>query len=186
VFATPWFNAGFSPPAAKGKSHEANVPALRRPAQADARLSRAHAHSRRPGGDPRAPREGAHAARRLTVGTGSPGRPGRAQRLRREQRLGTAAVAAALKGGKAIRTTRFQLYRLPSPLDYPRLALVVPKRLAPRAVTRNRIRRLVREAFRMQQQRLGALDCVVRLVKAPGETPVTLAEIEALLARAAA
>jgi ribonuclease P protein component len=61
----------------------------------------------------------------------------------------------------------------------------VPKRLAPRAVTRNRIRRLVREAFRMQQARLGSLDCVVRLVKAPGETPVTLAEIEALLARAA-
>jgi ribonuclease P protein component len=52
-------------------------------------------------------------------------------------------------------------------------------------VTRNRIRRLVREAFRLQCGRLGARDCVVRLVKAPGDAPVTLAEIEALLARAA-
>ncbi len=82
-----------------------------------------------------------------------------------------------------IRAARFHLYRLPSRLDYPRLALVVPKRLAPHAVTRNRIRRLVREAFRLQQPRLGALDCVVRLVKAPGDMPVTLDEIEALLLR---
>jgi ribonuclease P protein component len=83
------------------------------------------------------------------------------------------------------RAARFHLYRLSSPVAYPRLALVVPKRLAPRAVTRNRIRRLVREAFRLQQPQLGGLDCVVRLVKAPGDLPVTLAEIEALLAIAA-
>lgn len=83
-----------------------------------------------------------------------------------------------------IRAARFHLYRLPSSFDYPRLALVVPKRLAPRAVTRNRIRRLVREAFRVQQPRLGSLDCVVRLMKPPGDAPVTREEIEALLARA--
>ena len=160
------------------KSHEANVPTLRRPPQADARLSRAHAHPRRQGGDPRAPRQGTRAARRLT-------REARVrQRLRREQRLGAGAVAATLKGGKVVRAARFHLYRLATAFDYPRLALVVPKRLAPRAVTRNRIRRLVREAFRMHQERLGAIDCVVRLVKAPGDLPVTRAEIEALLARA--
>lgn len=171
---------GFSLPVCRqGKSHEANVPTLRRPSQADARFSRAHAHPRRPGGDPCASRQGALAARRrLTLETRA------RQRLRREQRLGTAAVAAALKGGQVIRAARFHLYRLPSSFDYPRLALVVPKRLAPRAVTRNRIRRLVREAFRVQQPRLGSLDCVVRLMKPPGDTPVTREEIEALLDRA--
>lgn len=107
------------------------------------------------------------------------------QRLRRDQRLGAAAVDAALKGGKVTRAARFHLYRLPNPLGSPRLALVVPKRLAPRAVTRNRIRRLIREAFRVQQQRLGPLDCVVRLVKAPGGAPITRDEIEALLVRTA-
>ena len=76
------------------------------------------------------------------------------------------------------RAARFHLYRLSGPVEYPRLALVVPKRLAPRAVTRNRIRRLVREAFRLQQPRLGGLDCVVRLVKAPGAMPVTRAAYE--------
>jgi ribonuclease P protein component len=160
------------------KNYEANVPALRRATQAHARVSRAHAHPRRQGGDPRAPRQGTRAARRLTL-------EARAQyRLRRGQRLGAAAVAATLKGGKVVRAARFHLYRHATGAGYPRLALVVPKRLAPRAVTRNRIRRLVREAFRMQQQRLGGIDCVVRLVKAPGDAPVTRAEIEALLARA--
>ena len=178
AFATPWFNAGFSSVCRQGIRYEANLSTLRRPPQADARLSRAHAQPRRTGGHPRAARQGTRAARHLTLGTRA--------RLRREQRLGATAVAAALKGGKTIRTARFQLYRLPSSFDYPRLALVVPKRLAPRAVTRNRIRRLVREAFRVQGRRLGAVDCVVRLVKAPGDTPVTLAEVEALLTRAAA
>ena len=86
-----------------------------------------------------------------------------------------------LKGGRPTRTARLSLYRLPNSLAYPRLALVVPKRLAPRAVTRNRIRRLIREAFRLQQQRLGGSDCVVRLVKMTSGGPVTREEVEALL-----
>jgi ribonuclease P protein component len=176
---------GFPTFAGKEKTHETNVPAFRRPPQANARLSRAHAHPRRPGGDPCAPRQGTRAAGRLTPAAHIQDGARRRQRLRREQRLGAAAVAAALKGGKVVRATRFHLYRLSNPFDYPRLALVVPKRLAPRAVTRNRIRRLVREAFRLQGERLGALDCVVRLMRAPGDTPVTRAEIETLLARAA-
>jgi len=94
---------GFSLPVCRqGKSHEANVPTLRRPSQADARFSRAHAHPWRPGGDPCASRQGALAARRrLTLETRA------RQRLRREQRLGTAAVAAALKGGERVVRTRF-------------------------------------------------------------------------------
>jgi len=88
-----------------------------------------------------------------------------------------------LKGGRPTRTARLSLYRLPNSLAYPRLALVVPKRLAPRAVTRNRIRRLIREAFRLQQQRLGGSDCVVRLVKITSGGPVTREEVEALLHR---
>ena len=163
----------------QGQPHEKNLSALRRPPQANARFSRANAHSRRSSSDSSASRQGTLAARGLTVGTRI------RQRLRREQRLGSAAVAATLKGGKVVRATRFHLYRLSGTADYPRLALIVPKRLAPRSVTRNRIRRLVREAFRLRQQKLGPLDCVVRLVKAPGDAPVTRDEIEALLLRAA-
>jgi len=88
-----------------------------------------------------------------------------------------------LKRGRLTRAARFSVYRLANAVAYPRLALVVPKRLAPRATARNRIRRLVREAFRLQQRRLGASDCVVRLVKPSGATPITREEIEALLLR---
>jgi large subunit ribosomal protein L34 len=102
-------------------------------------------------------------------------------RLRRPQRLGAAEVAAVLKRGRLTRAARLCLYRLPNSLAHPRLALVVPKRLAPRATRRNRIRRLIREAFRLQQQQLGGNDCVVRLVQASGDAPVTREEIEALL-----
>ena len=48
-------------------------------------------------------------------------------------------------------------------LPFVRLAQVVPKRLAPRAVDRNRIRRTVREVFRIEQARWAGYDCVVRL-----------------------
>ncbi|MET1084804.1 MAG: ribonuclease P protein component [Burkholderiales bacterium] len=108
----------------------------------------------------------------------------RRTRLRRDQRLGTAAVAAVLRTGRIARADRLHLYRLPNSTARARVALIVPKRLAPRAVARNRIRRLIREAFRLQQHRISGNDCVVRLVKAAGDTPVTRDEIEALLLRA--
>ena len=60
-----------------------------------------------------------------------------------------------LKSGRLARSTRLYLYRLPNEFGRPRLALIVPKRFAARAVARNRIRRLAREAFRLAQKRLG-------------------------------
>jgi ribonuclease P protein component len=91
-------------------------------------------------------------------------------------------VAATLKDGELTRATRLHLYRLRNSLGYPRLALIVPKRLAPRSVRRNRIRRLMREAFRLRQEHLGGWDYVLRLVK-KDEPLMSRAEIEALLLR---
>jgi ribonuclease P protein component len=85
-----------------------------------------------------------------------------------------------LKTGRLARSPRLHLYRLPNAVGCARLALIVPKRLAASAVLRNRIRRLVREAFRLAQARIGAQDCVVRLVGAPGKQPFTLGEVEAV------
>jgi ribonuclease P protein component len=53
-------------------------------------------------------------------------------------------------------------------LPYPRLGLIVPKKVLARAVDRNAARRIVREAFRLAQPELGGLDVVVR-VKAAGQ-----------------
>lgn len=44
----------------------------------------------------------------------------------------------------------------------PRLGLLVTRRHAARASERNRIKRCIREAFRLEQARLGALDVLVR------------------------
>lgn len=46
-------------------------------------------------------------------------------------------------------------------LDFARIGIVVSSRVARRAVVRNRIKRVVRESFRLQQSRLTGWDIVV-------------------------
>jgi ribonuclease P protein component len=55
------------------------------------------------------------------------------------------------------------LYAAPNGLDHPRLGLIVPKRILARAVDRNQIKRILREAFRLMQVGLGGMDVVIRL-----------------------
>ncbi|MBI1943520.1 MAG: ribonuclease P protein component [Betaproteobacteria bacterium] len=44
----------------------------------------------------------------------------------------------------------------------PRLGILISRKHAARATMRNRIKRCIREAFRLEQARLGALDVLVR------------------------
>lgn len=67
-------------------------------------------------------------------------------------------------------------------LGYSRLALVIPKRLVRKAVDRNRIKRLAREAFRQRQAELGGCDFVLRLTRTLESGPVTFPEVDALFA----
>ncbi|MBB6134615.1 ribonuclease P protein component [Massilia aurea] len=53
------------------------------------------------------------------------------------------------------------LYTRPNALPHARLGVVAAKRFAPRAVTRNTIKRLTRELFRTTG--LPPVDCIVRL-----------------------
>jgi ribonuclease P protein component len=63
-----------------------------------------------------------------------------------------------------------------SPPACARLGLVIAKRYAPRAVTRNALKRVIREAFRAQRLALPARDYVVRL---QGKVaPVSLTELK--------
>jgi ribonuclease P protein component len=170
-------------PRLKDPRDEAYFSTLSRAPKTHPRFSRPDADPRRPGGHPGPPRQGPHPARHLIVAESAAATA--RLRLRRHQRLGAADVAAVLKSGTLTRSARLSVYRRPNDLDCPRLALIVPKRLAPLAVTRNRIRRIVREAFRLQQRALGPEDCVVRLVKAPGKAPISRGEVEAVLLRSA-
>ncbi len=61
----------------------------------------------------------------------------------------------------AQKTAHFVLYTRPNGLPHARLGVVAAKRFAPRAVTRNTIKRITRELFRTTA--LPPFDCIVRL-----------------------
>ena len=58
------------------------------------------------------------------------------------------------------------MYYKPNSLGHPRLGIVVSKKTVRRAVARNYMRRVLREWFRLNREKLGGLDVVVRAQKA--------------------
>lgn len=108
------------------------------------------------------------------------------------QRLHTPRDFAVVLGTrKAVRGACFDLhYRLADSGTTARLGLIVPKRMARRAVLRNKIKRLGRETFRQLQTVIPPYDVVLRLVRplrgADGRSgdvnsPLWRREIEGLL-----
>ena len=81
----------------------------------------------------------------------------------------------------AQKTAHFVLYTRPNALPHARLGVVAAKRFAPRAVTRNTIKRVTRELFRTTP--LPALDCIVRLARPVNgkDGPATSSALKALL-----
>ena len=79
------------------------------------------------------------------------------------------------------RTAHFVLYIRDNQLSHARLGVVAAKRFAPRAVTRNTIKRVTRELFR--QASLPTIDCIVRLSKPVNSKsgPATSATLKAQL-----
>ena len=73
------------------------------------------------------------------------------------------------------------LYTRHNQLPHARLGVVVAKRFAPRAATRNTIKRVTRELFR--NSALPPVDCVVRLSRAVNskDGPATTARLKAEL-----
>jgi ribonuclease P protein component len=63
----------------------------------------------------------------------------------------------------------FLILARPNKLDCPRLGLVIAKKHIRLAVRRNRLKRLIRESFRHQQQSLTGLDVIVLARKSMDE-----------------
>lgn len=85
--------------------------------------------------------------RRLTLPRGAKlTRPGEFQR--------------ALRNRRVISDRYFRVFTISG--EQPRLGMVVSRRVSPKAVVRNRIRRLIRESFRRARPHLPALDFVVQ------------------------
>jgi ribonuclease P protein component len=68
-----------------------------------------------------------------------------------------------------------------------RLGLAITKRVAPRAVDRNRVKRVVREVFRHAAPQLRGVDVVIKLKRLPlpAQWSQARADLEALFARIA-
>jgi ribonuclease P protein component len=79
------------------------------------------------------------------------------------------------------RSAHFVLYARSNELSHARLGVVAAKRFAPRAVTRNTIKRVTRELFR--QSALPPIDYIVRLSKPVNSKagPASTARLKALL-----
>jgi ribonuclease P protein component len=59
------------------------------------------------------------------------------------------------------------VFARPNGLAHARLGILTGKKVAPRAVDRNRMKRIVRETFRAWRDRLPGLDVLVRLRRCP-------------------
>jgi ribonuclease P protein component len=86
----------------------------------------------------------------------------RSARLRRPDEF-----AAALAAGPIGARRHFSVFARPNGLAHARLGIVTSKKVAPRAVDRNRVKRIVREAFRIWRGRLLGLDVLVRMRRCP-------------------
>jgi len=86
-------------------------------------------------------------------------------------------VAVLAAGATGVRR-HFALFAQPNGLSQARLGIIASKKAAPRAVDRNRARRLVREAFRMARHRFGGVDVVVQVRRCPPRAASAAARAE--------
>jgi ribonuclease P protein component len=70
---------------------------------------------------------------------------------------------AVLRSGSRLATRNFVLRARPNDYAHARLGIIAGRKVAARAVDRNRARRLIREAFRSALFRLGPYDVTIQL-----------------------
>lgn len=73
-----------------------------------------------------------------------------------------------MKRGRQTRDALFNVYALSNTLSYGRLGITVSKRVSPRAVGRNRVKRQIRESYRSHHTQLAGFDVVVMATTAAG------------------
>lgn len=83
-------------------------------------------------------------------------------RLSRSQRLTRRSeFDEVMKSGVRSRDECFNVYALATTLPHARLGITVARRVSTKAVSRNRIKRQIRESFRQTQPLLGSASVVV-------------------------
>lgn len=98
----------------------------------------------------------------------------------------TDEISSVFSLNRRFSSLHFQVLAKPGAQQYSRLAVIVSKKTARLATSRNYLKRVAREVFRMQQHELHGLDIVVRVRKSftQADYPRTAPELRALLGRA--
>jgi ribonuclease P protein component len=161
-------------------SDEAYLPAQQSASQANSRISCAHGDQEWPEGVEPTAREGTQASHPVTRGRGVP--IGSFTFSARQRLRNQAEFEHVYKSGQRHKQTYFQVIACANTLGRPRLGLSIAARVIGHAVARNRIRRLVRELFRLSQHDLPAIDLVVAARSAARNA--SAADLRADLARA--
>lgn len=80
---------------------------------------------------------------------------------RRCKLLNSAQFSVVFNHRKSVYGKYFNIHVVGNEFDHPRMGLTVSKRVSKRAVQRNRIKRQIRESFRLHLVNLPAIDLVV-------------------------
>ena len=97
---------------------------------------------------------------------------------KRARLLNAAQFDAVFKQGRRFTAGAFTAVMASNELGFPRIGFAFSKKHAPHSVQRNRVRRILRERFRLQQATLAPVDLVLMLrsklpVDAPSVTAAT-------------
>lgn len=158
-------NRGFH--LAGGFLHETYLSTFRRASQAHSRFPRSSTYPWWPCRYSRTSCQGPSSSERLTPDPVIA--VAESECFRPEYRLHQAGeFAAVFQHRRVSRGVLFDLHWRPNGLSTARLGLVVPKRLARRAVLRNLIKRIAREHFRRQRLGLPSMDLILKLARKPG------------------
>ena len=90
-------------------------------------------------------------------------RPRQHNRFRHQHRLSTHGVLALLRSGARFTRVEFMIKLGEKKVGQGRIAIAVPKRILNSAVDRNRVKRVIREEFRLHVVRQLPIDMLVTL-----------------------
>lgn len=135
--------------------HETHVSTQRHPAQAHAWFSCPHGDQGWSSGTECPSRQGSSSPDAVKLADHAYPRSSRLVR--------PAEFTRVYREGRRIAGGSLQIIYRTGESTRPRLGLAVPKRILPRAVDRNRVKRLIRESFRRHRAQLPPLDLVVAL-----------------------
>jgi ribonuclease P protein component len=156
--------------------HQADLPTFENTPRAAPRFPGAQPHPRRAQGAAQ-PTRSRSAPPRVVAAAGKPHGLDAARRLARK-----ADFERLLRQGTRRSLSGYVFYIERRAAGAPRLGILISRKHASAAVDRNRIKRRIREAFRLEQHRLGALDVLVRPPYGVRGTPDMMRLLRELLA----